>query len=170
LKKDELSLTDVFKCTYDKFDNGVLLVSAGSDGRKNIMTIGWGLIGILWREPVFMVAVRDSRYTHELIEETNEFTVNIPGDDIGEAIKLCGSVSGRDHDKFKETNLTAVAGKNVQVPIISECLLHFECTVIGKTQVTPEKLSEEVLQSCYPRDDFHTLYCGKILSVYGEEC
>jgi flavin reductase (DIM6/NTAB) family NADH-FMN oxidoreductase RutF len=170
LKKDELSLTDVFKCTYDKFDNGVLLVSAGSDGRKNIMTIGWGLIGILWREPVFMVAVRDSRYTHELIEETNEFTVNIPGDDMGEAIKLCGSVSGRDHDKFKETGLTAVAGKNVQAPIISECLLHFECTVIGKTQVTPEKLSEEVLQSCYPRDDFHTLYYGKILSVYGEEC
>lgn len=170
MKKDELSLSDVFKSTYDKFDNGVLLVSAGSDGRKNIMTIGWGLIGILWREPVFMVAVRDSRYTHELIEETNEFTVNISGDDMGEAIKLCGSVSGRDHDKFKETGLTAVAGKNVKVPVISECLLHFECKVIGKTQATPEKLSEEVLQSCYPRDDFHTLYYGKILSVYGEEC
>lgn len=148
----------------------VLLVSVGSDGRKNIMTIGWGLVGVLWREPVFMVAVRDSRYTHGLIEETNEFTVNVPGDNMGEVIKLCGNVSGRDHDKFKETGLTAVAGKNVQVPIISECVLNFECKVIGKTQVSPEKLSEEVLQSCYPRDDYHTLYYGKILSVYGEKC
>jgi flavin reductase (DIM6/NTAB) family NADH-FMN oxidoreductase RutF len=169
LKKDELPLSEVLKYTYEKLD-GVLLVSAGSDGRKNIMTIGWGLIGILWREPVFMVAVRDSRYTHGLIEETNEFTVNVPGDDMGEVIKLCGNVSGRDQDKFKETGLTAVAGKNVQVPIISECMLHFECKVIGKTQVTPEKLSKEVLQSCYPRDDYHTLYYGKILSVYGEKC
>ena len=170
MKKDELPLSDVLKCTYKKLDDGVLLVSAGSDGRKNVMTIGWGLVGVLWREPVFMVAVRDSRYTHELIEETNEFTVNIPGDDMGEAIELSGSVSGRDHDKFKETGLTAVAGKNVQTPIISECLLHFECKVIGKTQLSPEKLSEEVLQGCYPRDDYHTLYYGKILSVYGEKC
>jgi flavin reductase (DIM6/NTAB) family NADH-FMN oxidoreductase RutF len=170
LKKDELPLSDVLKCTYEKLDDGVLLVSAGSDGRKNIMTIGWGLVGVLWREPVFMVAVRDSRYTHELMEETNEFTVNIPGDDMGEAIELSGGVSGRDQDKFKETGLTAVAGKNVQAPIISECLLHFECKVIGKTQLSPGKLSGEVLQGCYPRDDYHTLYYGKILSVYGERC
>ena len=170
MKKDELSLSDVLKCTYEKLENGVLLASAGSDGRRNVMTIGWGLIGVLWREPVFMVAVRDSRYTLELIEETNEFTVNIPRDDMGEAIKVSGNVSGRDHDKFKETGLTAVEAKNVQAPIISECLLHFECKVIGKTQVTPARLSKEVLQGCYPRDDYHTLYYGKILSVYGEPC
>ncbi len=170
MEKDELPLSDVLKCTYERLDDGVLLASAGSDGRKNVMTIGWGLVGVLWREPVFMVAVRDSRYTRELIEETDEFTVNIPGDDIGEAITLSGNISGRDHDKFKEAGLTAVAGKSVQAPIISECLLHFECKVIGKTQVTPENLSEEVLQGCYPRDDHHTLYYGKILSIYGERC
>ncbi len=170
MKKNELSLSDALKCTYEKLDNGLLLASAGSDGRKNIMTIGWGLIGILWREPVFMVAVRDSRYTHELIEETNEFTVNIPRDDMGEAIKVSGNISGRDHDKFKEAGLTVVEAKNVQAPIISGCLIHFECKVIGKTQVIPERLSEEVLLGCYPRDDYHTLYYGKIVSVYGEQC
>jgi len=170
LKKVDLSLSEVLECIYEKLDNGILLASAGKDGRTNVMTIGWGLVGVLWREPVFMVAVRPSRYTHELIEETNEFTVNVPGDDMGEAIKFFGNVSGRDYDKFKEMGLTAGEGREVKASIISECLIHFECQVIGRSLVVPEKLSKGVLQDCYSKGDYHTLYYGKVLSVYGEKC
>jgi flavin reductase (DIM6/NTAB) family NADH-FMN oxidoreductase RutF len=61
------------------------------------MTIGWGLVGRLWREPVFMVAVRPSRHTFKLIEETDVFTVNVPSDGMDATIDYCGTVSGRDH-------------------------------------------------------------------------
>lgn len=49
-----------------------------ADGIINTMTIGWATIGYLWQRPVFMVAVRDSRYTFKLIEKTGNFTVTIP--------------------------------------------------------------------------------------------
>ena len=53
---------------------GVLLTTK-ADGRTNTMTIGWGALGIEWSTPVFIAYVRDSRYTHGLIEKTGEFTV-----------------------------------------------------------------------------------------------
>jgi len=167
--KVDCKITDILGKTYDKFSPGLLLSSIGSDGERNVMTIGWGSVGIIWREPVFVVAVRYSRHTHKLIEETNEFTVNVPCDDMGKAITHCGTVSGRDHDKFKEMKLTARKGKTVKSPIISECIAHYECRVIGKTEVVPEKLSKEVLQTCYTSGDYHTLYFGKILQTSCKE-
>lgn len=58
---------------------GILLTTASSDGsRYNSMTIGWGGLNVDWALPVFVAYVRQSRYTHELLEATGEFTVNIP--------------------------------------------------------------------------------------------
>jgi len=166
MAKVECSLTDILEKTYDKLDQGLLLSSVGSDGGKNVMAIGWGLVGVLWGEPVFMVAVRHSRHTHKLIEETNEFTVNIPSDDMEEVIAYCGKVSGREHDKFKEMKLTTQRGRIVKSPTISECVAHYECRVIGKSEVVPENLSKDVLRTCYAGGDYHTLYFGKILLTY----
>ena len=45
-------------------DPGCLLVTVKKDGACNVMTIGWGLVGVFWRMPVFLVAVRHSRFTH----------------------------------------------------------------------------------------------------------
>ena len=56
---------------------GVLLTTRVGD-RVNTMTIGWGKIGVEWGKPIFIAYVRDSRYTRRLLEESGEFTVNIP--------------------------------------------------------------------------------------------
>jgi hypothetical protein len=40
---------------------GLLLVSIDSNGKPNVMTIGWGSIGIIWYKPIFIVL--PSRYT-----------------------------------------------------------------------------------------------------------
>jgi flavin reductase (DIM6/NTAB) family NADH-FMN oxidoreductase RutF len=50
------------------------------------MTIGWGLVGILFRNPVFTVAMRRPRRTYKLMNETGVYTVNVPNDDVGDAI------------------------------------------------------------------------------------
>ena len=42
-----------------------------ADDVVNTMTIGWATIGYIWQRPVFMVAVRDSRYTFTLLEKTD---------------------------------------------------------------------------------------------------
>ena len=47
-----------------------------ADGKLNTMTIGWATIGFVWKTEIFMVAVRDSRYTFQLMEKADNFTVN----------------------------------------------------------------------------------------------
>ena len=55
--------------TVKAFNEGrVLLASCGKEGVPNVMAIGWGTLGIIWRRPIFMVLVRPSRYTYKLIE------------------------------------------------------------------------------------------------------
>ncbi|MEM2178234.1 MAG: flavin reductase [Nitrososphaerota archaeon] len=92
---------------------GLLLVSIDSNGKPNVMTIGWGSIGIIWYKPVFTVLVRPSRYTHKLIEETEDFTINVPKKGMKDIIDFCGSVSGREVDKFKEKNLMNMINLNI---------------------------------------------------------
>lgn len=168
--KVECDIKDVFEVTYSKlWREGLLLASVGLDGKYNAMAIGWGLIGRVWRDPIFMVAVRPTRYTHKLIEEINEFTVNVPGDCMEEIVNYCGTVSGRDYDKFKEVGLTAEKGKRVKSPIISECIAYYECKVIGKSKVIPDLLSSEVKRRYYLSENYHTLYFGRILSTIIEK-
>ena len=52
------------------------------------MTIGWGFVGVLWGMSVFLVAVRHSRFTHEFIEDSDEFAVNVPGGGLDKARAL----------------------------------------------------------------------------------
>jgi flavin reductase (DIM6/NTAB) family NADH-FMN oxidoreductase RutF len=147
-------------------DPGCLLVGAKKDGACNVMAIGWGFMGVFWGMPVFLVAVRHSRFTHEFIEESDEFSVNVPGEGLEKTVTYCGEVSGKEHDKFKECKLSLMKGKKVNVPTIKECKIHYECKVVHKLEVRPGKVPADVKKLFYPRDDYHTLYFGKILTVY----
>jgi flavin reductase (DIM6/NTAB) family NADH-FMN oxidoreductase RutF len=146
----------------------VLLVSRGKEGPPNAMAIGWGTIGIIWRRPIFIVMVRPSRYTYKLIEETGEFTVNIATPELKEVVQYCGTVSGRDHNKFKEKKVTAIPSKEVKTPIIKECILHFECRIVYKNDLIPSELEKSIIQKLYPKGDFHRVYFGEILACQYE--
>jgi len=134
--------------------------------RVNTMTIGWATIGFIWRKVVFMVAVRDSRYTFELIENSNDFTVTIPTDSkFKDAVMFCGTKSGRDYDKFIECDIKTSDAKTVNSPIIDIPGVHYECNIIYKSAMDNSFLDEK-LEKLYPAKDYHTLYFGEILACY----
>jgi flavin reductase (DIM6/NTAB) family NADH-FMN oxidoreductase RutF len=155
---------------------GLLLVSTNKNGRSNVMTIGWALIGVFWKKPVFAVNVRSSCYTHELIEETGEFTVNVPREEMNDIVQHCGEVSGRDRNKFSECKLNLLKSKFVKPPIIQECRLHYECRVVHEFDVFPRSnllrhfvrmiaaKVEEIFH--HHSDKYRSLYFGEILAVY----
>jgi flavin reductase (DIM6/NTAB) family NADH-FMN oxidoreductase RutF len=162
--KTEFSKT--IKATLRKLkDPGLLLVSSKKDGSNNVMAIGWGFMGVLWQKHVFMVAVRNSRFTHEFIEDTGEFTVNVPDGEMDDVVAHAGEVSGREHDKFKESNLTPIRGKNVHVPVIKECKIHYECKVVYKVEIKGSPIPADVDKEFYANIDYHTLYFGEILAI-----
>jgi flavin reductase (DIM6/NTAB) family NADH-FMN oxidoreductase RutF len=169
-KKIEVSYTDYLQHTLNALKNdGLLLTSTRKDESVNVMTIGWGTIGIVWSLPMFLVMVRPSRLTYDFLQQTEQFTVNVPAEGMSEAVLFCGKNSGRDVDKFAKTGLTAIAGRNVRTPMIDECILHYECQVIYTNDFEAERISEDVAARCYPQGNYNKVYYGKILSVFANE-
>lgn len=145
---------------------GAFLTVKNKD-KVNTMTVSWGQIGYQWNRPVFTVLVRKSRFTYDFIENSDNFTVSISlNKKMKEALTFCGTKSGRDVDKFKECNLTLKESKEVDTPIISDCELQYECRIVGKSTLVPDLLDDEIQNSSYKNDDYHTLYFGEIVSCY----
>jgi len=149
----------------ESITRGAFLTVKAED-RINTMTIGWATIGHIWRKEVFMVAVRDSRYTFELIEKSSDFTVTIPTDENSkDAVMFCGTKSGRDYDKFIECGLKTCKAVTVESPIIDIPGVHYECKIIYKSVMDAANLDVK-LEKLYPAKDYHTLYFGEILACY----
>ena len=108
----------------------VVMVSAGTmDGENNIITIAW--TGIINSEPpTTYVSVRKERFSHHIIEENQEFVINLVNEKLAFATDYCGVKSGRDVDKWKEQNLTREKGEVVSAPMIKEAPVALECKVI----------------------------------------
>lgn len=169
MPKVPIRYTQYFAETIERMrEDGLLLVTASPSGKPNVMTIGWGTIGSVWSRPVFIVLVRPSRYSYTRLEESGEFTVNVPPRELAAAVSHCGTVSGRDHDKFQEMRLTPVAAKQVRPPVIQECLIHYECRTLHKNDLAPDSLIQGIRDEFYSQDDFHRIYFGEIVAAYAE--
>lgn len=162
--------TEYFPQTMQRLsDEGLLLVTIGSDGKPNVMTIGWGMIGEIWHRPIFLVLVRPSRHSYSRLEQVGDFTVNVLPKELAAAAGLCGRVSGRDCDKFREANLTQIPSREVRTPIIQECVVHYECRTVQRVDMEPAALIQAVRQQFYKDGDFHRIYFGEIVASYADE-
>ena len=145
---------------------GLLLGATKPSGESNVMTIGWGVVGIIWRRPIFQVMVRPSRHTYEFINESGVFTVNVPAESMRDWVGFCGSNSGRDLDKFAAHGVQTSMGHHVPVVTMDECPMVYECKVVYTDDVIPANLDVEAEASCYGGSDYHRIYYGEILGVY----
>jgi len=150
----------------------VLLVGQGKDGKPNPMTIAWGAMMFAWNKPVFVAMVRNSRYTYKLMEESNTFTINFLGKEYHKELSLCGTKSGFNVDKWKETKLTPVNAKTVETKIIEEAFLNIECKVIFTNDMNYEDLNKTIIEQHYQKHisgkTSHKFYYGEILEMYGD--
>lgn len=133
----------------------------------NTMTIGWGFVGIMWNKPVFIAAVRYSRHTYKILEDTDEFTVSIPleGQMKDELLK-CGTKSGRDYDKFKKFNIETDESLELETPVIKDCDLHYECKIIYRQTLEAELIKNKDVKSKYKDHDYHAMIYGEIVSCH----
>lgn len=107
-----------------------VLVTCRQEGKEpNMITIAW--TGIMNSEPpVIYISVRPvDRYSYNLIKESGEYVINIPSVEQARVVDYCGTVSGHEVNKFKETGLTPVPASQVKAPLIAECPVNVECRV-----------------------------------------
>ena len=129
-----------------------VLVSCQSTGLANIITLAWA--GVACSDPaIISLGIRPERHSYGIIKESGGFVVNMPKASQMELVDICGTISGRDYDKFAECRFTALPGNLMRAPLIAECPVNVECRV---TQVIP-------LGS-------HDLFLGEVVWVhYSEE-
>lgn len=174
--KQQVNAFDYAGHICESMKKGILLTTK-SDGKVNTMTIGWGTIGIEWGRPVFVAYVRVGRHTRQMLDESGEFTVNIPyGDFDSKILGFCGSKSGRDTDKIAALNLDLIDSDAVSVPGIRQLPLTLECKVLCQKVQNIPMLPESIQNRYYPKgvdssnpgsnEDFHIAYYGEIVNAY----
>ena len=167
--KQEINVLDYATEIMNQLKTGVLLTTKNKD-KVNSMTISWGALTIIWGKPHFIVFVRGSRYTKQLLDETMEFTININQDNVDNKIlTYCGTKSGRDCDKIKDLDLELVEGEKVNAPAIKQLPLTLECKVVYKQFHDKDAFLPSLKEKFYPsgkESDFHTAYYGEIVSSY----
>jgi flavin reductase (DIM6/NTAB) family NADH-FMN oxidoreductase RutF len=75
------------------------------------------------------IAIAHARYTYALLKQEGEFVINIPGALLVDAVKTCGSLSGKDGNKFLAAGLDTESSTQVQAVSIAQCAAHIECRV-----------------------------------------
>ena len=169
--KKEVNVWDYAGQIMEHINSGILLTTK-ADGQVDTMTIGWGTIGVQWGKPIFIVFVRESRYTKQLLDKNGEFTVNVPLGQVDKNIlQVCGTKSGRDMDKIGALGLTLEEGETVSVPAIKQLPLTLECKVIYKQDQEPSAIFPEYDARYYAKGtrnegDYHTAYYGEITAAY----
>lgn len=154
------------KDAVEQLPKGAFLCSKDGD-KDNVMSIGWGAFGSMWGRPIVIVCVRPSRYSHEIIDKTSEFTLSIPfNQSQKDNINFCGSYSGRDKDKFEEPSIIKGKGQVLDIPIIENCQLFYECRVLTKQRLTEEIADPKIKELYYAHGNYHDIYYAEILDCY----
>ena len=160
-----LAKEDVFKLIGSDW----MLVCAGKKERFNMMTASWGGIGWLWNRPVAFVFVRPERYTHEFIDAEERLSLSFFAETRREALRFCGSESGRDFDKCRETGLSAVELESGAVAF-ADARLVLDCRKLFKSPMEKtDFIDKEILSRWYnddPGGSLHDVYIAEIESVY----
>lgn len=124
-----------------------LVSSMDRNGRPNVATLAW-ITSVSADPPMISIAVGRTRYTHACITSSKEFVLNLPTVGMLKEVRLAGSTSGRDVDKFEKTGLTPMKSIAVETPCVKECAAHLECSVIETKEAGD-----------------HTIFIGKIIAT-----
>ncbi len=141
-----------------------MLITSGTLDKWNTMTASWGSLGILWGKQVCFCFVRDSRYTYEFMNENELFSLSFFDESHRGALDYCGSNSGRDVNKAKETGL---------IPVLIDGSVCFEqsrltmvCKKIYNQDIDPTNFVDASIHDHYAAKDYHRMYIGEITGCY----
>lgn len=149
---------------FTKIGKEWMLITAKYNDKVNAMTASWGGIGVLWGKNTAFIFVRDSRYTKELIDQSDTFSLTFFEPNHKSALKYFGIVSGRKEDKFKVSKMNVNYYENI--PFIDEGNFVICCKKLSATPILPEQfIDPEIETEWYKDGDLHTMYVGEILQI-----
>ncbi len=153
---------------FTKISKEWMLVTAGSEQKNNTMTASWGGVGVLWNKNVSFVFIRPQRYTLGFIEQQDCYSLCFFDEEYRAALSYCGTKSGRDVDKVKETGLTPVYDE--AAPYFAQAKLVLICRKLYKQDIDASCiLADGIDHANYPNKDYHKMFIGEIEKVLIKE-
>ncbi len=146
----------------------MLVTATDADGNANTMTASWGGVGVLWNRHVAFVFVRPQRHTHKFTESGDVLTLSFFGGEERKALSYCGTVSGRDEDKFAGSGLTRLDMEDGAVAF-EEAKVILVCRKLYADVLKKDACCDKAVLECYPENDFHTVYVVDVEKVYVKE-
>ncbi len=125
----------------------VVLVTSSWHGKSNVMPAAF-VTPLSFDPPLIGLAVQPSRHSYDMIRNSEQFALNIPGRRLLHHVQYLGSVSGADVDKLELTKLPTFKATRVEAPLIEGCVAYIECGV------------EDAL-----RVGDHVLFVGQVLAA-----
>lgn len=121
------------------------------DGRNNALVVGF-IANVSLDPAMVMVGIVPSRYSYHMVKESGCFVVNLPAKGYEKEYNYLGSKSGRDEDKFAAMNIKWTDAEYVNAPILTDCPVSIECSVVESIQ-----------------PGSHELFIGKVEAVHADE-
>lgn len=129
----------------------VIVSCRDKNGKDNGLVVGY-CGNCSYDPPMIMVGIVPSRYSYDIIKNSDCFVVNIATVDNKEIYEYLGKVSGRDEDKFAVKNIETENGKVVNAAIIKECPINIECSIVDSIMTGS-----------------HEMFVGKVEYVHAKE-
>ena len=163
---NEFSVKNLEENTFRLFDDEWTLITAGNIHSFNTMTASWGGMGILWNKPIAICFIRPQRFTYQFAERSSFFTLSFFDEEFRKILDYCGSRSGREYDKIKETGLIPVTTGTGNITY-QQARLVFECRKLYSDHLKESNFIDKgLIYRNYPAKDFHRFYIGEIEYCY----
>ncbi len=159
----EVNIRDIDKSAVKMISDEWALVTASADGVTNSMTVSWGGIGEIWGKDVVYIFIRPQRYTYELLEKTDVFSMSFFGGEYKKELTYFGRNSGRDVNKYEATGFSTVTLGSAEC--VEQAKVNLVCRKLAYQDIDPKGFIDESIENNY-NGDYHRVYIAEIVKTY----
>ncbi|MCD7898801.1 MAG: DUF4468 domain-containing protein [Bacteroides sp.] len=142
-----------------------MLITAGNDQQFNMMTASWGGLGVLYGKPIATCFINPTRFTYQLMEKNDTYTLTFYTEAYRDALKYCGSTSGKNADKVKGSGLTPITTPDGS-KAFGEAWLVIECRKLVSQSLMPEAISDQKIKDEWIGKQLHKMFIGEIINIW----
>ena len=145
-------------------------ITAGKKDHYNSMIGSGGGLGLLFKKPTTWCLLRKDRYTLEMIQKEQTYTLSYFPNEYKEQMLFLGHKSGRDSEKMKDVALTSIQTPSGDMTF-KEAKLIIECVLTAITTPDPSDFysqeSKDYIDEAYKdENDYRKLVFGEITHVW----
>jgi flavin reductase (DIM6/NTAB) family NADH-FMN oxidoreductase RutF len=146
------------------------VITAGKEDHYNSLTACGGGLGLLFKKPTTWCILRADRYTLEMIQKEQTYTMSYFPNEYKEQVLFLGSKSGRDSEKMKEVELTSVQTPSGDMSF-KEARLIIECKLTELTTPNPDdfytqEAKDSISEACKEANHYRKYVFGEMTHVW----